>query len=60
MTDSSFEDDELITGIKQAGLYFDENLSALEISDDILNKIPKDVIIQYHLVPVRFEVVNIS
>lgn len=55
MTDSSFEDDELITGIKQAGLYFDENLSALEISDDILNKIPKDVIIQYHLVPVRFD-----
>ena len=50
------EDDELIAGIKAAGLFFGDDLTKLEIPDEVLNKVPKDLATQYHLLPIRIDV----
>ena len=49
------EDDELVAGIKAAALFFGDDLSKLEIPDDVLNKVPKDLATQYHLLPTSID-----
>lgn len=55
LNDTNYEEDELLIGIKEHGLYFEEDLSSIEIKDDIIRLIPKDLASQYHLVPVRYD-----
>lgn len=49
------EDDDLLAGIKKAGLFYDEDLTKLELSSDLLRYVPKEVATQYHLLPVAWD-----
>lgn len=53
------EEDELLVGIKQAGLYFEQDLCDLHISEDILATISKDLASQYHMIPVGIDEMDI-
>lgn len=44
-------DDELIVGMKEAGLYYDKDVTEEDIPRAVLNKIPKDLCLTYHLLP---------
>lgn len=48
-------DDELVANMKSAGLYFSEDFTKLEIPADILNRVPRDLATQYHLVPAKVD-----
>lgn len=39
--------------MKDSGQYVSESLSEMQISEDILNAIPREIIVEYHLFPLR-------
>ena len=47
------QEDELLTQMKSTGLYYDKDLSEQDIPQDLLAKVPKDLVSQYHLIPVE-------
>lgn len=54
MSELFLEDDDL-AGMKAAGLYFGEDLSTLDIEDEVLHKIPVSLAGQYQLIPIKFD-----
>ena len=44
-------DDELVANMKSAGLYYSEDFQKIDLPGDILNRVPRDLATQYHLIP---------
>jgi len=51
----NFEEDELLSGIKEAGLYFENDLCELNISEEIISLISSTLASQFHVVPVMYD-----
>ena len=47
------QEDELLTQMKSTGLYYDKDLSEQNLPPELLAKVPKDLVSQYHLIPVE-------
>jgi len=55
-TDVSFlEEDPLVTYLKENGLYYDKDLSEIEIPDDVLGMVSKGLATQYRILPLSVE-----
>lgn len=52
MDDKLLVEDDLIARMKSSGLFFEDDLQKLDVSQDILNKVPTDMCRLYHIMPV--------
>lgn len=48
-------EDDLIVAMKKAGLYYDKDLTEENIPQAVLNLVPKDVCLTYHLMPIAVD-----
>lgn len=48
-------EDDLIVAMKNAGLYYDKDLTEENIPQAVLNLVPKDVCLTYHLMPIAVD-----
>ena len=47
------EDDDSLVVLKSSGLYYEDDLLEQEISEDILKLVPKDMVSQYQIIPLK-------
>lgn len=51
----TLEEDELVSGLKESGLWFDDDLSELNIDEKIINIVSSALASQFHVVPVEYD-----
>lgn len=51
----NIEEDELLAGIKAAGLFFDKDLTDLEVDEEITNLVSQKVASQFHVIPIQYD-----
>lgn len=51
----SFDEEFMLSRMKEIGACIDDNLCDFSISDELLRRVPRNMVIKYHLLPIRLE-----